>query len=219
MSRCWECDRYATKFTVIDGHHYCDKCAPDALLAEGYREMNRRVGTISIDPETGDHVMPPDFPGDVELRWPPDPAPAGDGAGRDDYRPVPHDAEVTARIDAVIRDHSTSETTQEDVLGANGSADYQTKRDLSVPLAEQIAQYGERCEEVLDMLYDNLEDEGFRAEIIRLGGLRLIENYAIYGSAMYEWGEPRRTREMCEEVADWTVMGTSGPFFDMRSAR
>ena len=182
MSRCWECDRYAVKFTVIDGHDYCDKCAPDTGKVPATGNV-ARVGTVYVDPETGDHVMPPDFPGDVELRWPPDPAPVDDGAGADD------------------------------AAADSGSADYQTKRDLSVPLAEQIAQYGIMAEDVLDALHANLEDEWFRHAIIRLGVERLTSGYETFGSSMYRWGTDRRDDEMLQEVADYVVYGTSGDFF------
>ena len=108
-------------------------------------------------------------------------------------------AEVTARIDAVIREGNMPDSGNE-----------------PVPLAEQIAQYGIMAEEVLDALAANLADPWFRNAIIRLGIERLCEGYDEFGSQMYEWDANKRDDEMFEELADFVVYGTSGSFFDVR---
>ena len=91
--------------------------------------------------------------------------------------------------------------------------------DATVPLAEQIAQYGDRCEAVLDALHTNLEDEWFRTAVIRLGVERLTEGHETFGSKMYSWDANKLDDEMLEEIADYVVYGTSGSFFNLRSAR
>lgn len=62
-----------------------------------------RVGTCYHDPVTGEHVMPPDFEGDVELRWPCDCPPELSGTvnSPDDQSPVREDNRHDAESGAV----------------------------------------------------------------------------------------------------------------------
>ena len=231
MTRCWNCDRPTAARFIIDGHSYCRICAPDVSQTGGDSHLDNtartantagkvpdpvhvaRVGTVSVDPATGEHVMAPDFLGDEELRWPLDPALT------DDVACIVTSCLTCGTITDIDYGPDTSPANggepapEPDQTSSCGSADYRTSRTLSVPLAEQIRLYGERIESVLDALHDNLESEWFRQQIIEMGAHRLVENYANYGSAMYGWDADRRDKEMFEEVADWGVMGTSGDFF------
>jgi hypothetical protein len=134
--------------------------------------------------------------------------------------------DVTARVDAVVKECQvndaenvtlTYEVNLGDLMpGGDDPVETSTWRERwPVPLAEQIRRYGESAEAVLDALHDNLEDDWFRAEIVRLGAQRLIENYERCRDAMYRWSPDVRDDNMMEEAADYVCYGTSGPFFDV----
>lgn len=126
-----------------------------------------RIGTCYYDADAGVYVMPPDFPGEQELRW--------------------------------------SKETQ-----VSDEPDKTPATEPRTPLSEQIAQYGEYCEDVLDRLRDDLDNSSFRESVIRLGAKRLVEGYNLYGDQMYRWDMDKRDEEMMQEIADYTVYGTSG---------
>lgn len=200
---CYACDRFVAKPTIIEHRPYCESCAGHVSHSGHMRDS----GTLpapepksSVSQEC--HVSEPE---NVTLtncsEVIRDYFGAAAAVDSDDYRPVPHDAEVRARIDEVIREYEPDDWCD------------------SVPLAEQIAQYGDRCEAVLDALHTNLEDEWFRTAVIRLGVERLTEGHEKFGSKMYSWDANKLDDEMLEEIADYVVYGTSGSFFNLRSAR
>ena len=152
-------------------------CAIVSMAPSGRRTMEPkdsttstgpdRIGTCYYDADAGVYVMPPDFPGEQELRW--------------------------------------SKETQ-----VSDEPDKTPATEPRTPLSEQIAQYGEYCEDVLDRLRNYLGNKKFRDEVIKLGAKRLVEGYKLYGDRMYGWDMDKRDEEMMQEVADYTVYGTSG---------
>lgn len=62
---CVKCGAYAMYPVPYDGKPYCPKCY-------GTLNVKERIGTVYRDDETGEYVMPPDFAGDKEIRWPAD---------------------------------------------------------------------------------------------------------------------------------------------------
>ena len=79
MTRCYKCDvELAAPIVIKSSRSYCAECAAQPPDEDEYRPIpydagfTDRVGTVSVDPATGECVMAPDFAGDEELRWSPD---------------------------------------------------------------------------------------------------------------------------------------------------
>lgn len=142
-----------------------------------------RIGTVYLDEETGEYVMPADFAGDEELRW------RCDGAAK-----VTHD----------VSNDAPSHDSPEDYEMIGVSPGY-------IGLEEQKRLYELRFEREVDRLWDALADPVYVRHIHDLGLSRLAEGYRTFRDAMYQWPDHVRQAEQDEELADYFVYGTSEP--------
>jgi hypothetical protein len=78
-----------------------------------------------------------------------------------------------------------------------------------IPLEEQLRRYEDNWRREVGRLQRRLKDPAYLLYIHDMGWQRLVENYPIYGDAMYHWGSACREQNQDQELSDYIVYGSS----------